>query len=252
MFVHLGRYLFALLLLLAAGCAAQGIYHTVRPGETMSAIARTYGRDEVELARINGIESADELRRGDRLFIPGATTVKTIKTASAKPVTRTELERNFPQEHPSKKQSGQPTQKTLRQAPERTMPLPVAKPEPERFAWPLRGDLVRRFGDKKPFPCKGLEIAAPSGTPVLAAAAGRVIYSDDGIRSFGHMIIVKHDDDYFTVYAFNQRNLVKSGDYVSRGEKIALSGTPPSRDRSCLYFEVRHRKEPVDPTFYLP
>jgi lipoprotein NlpD len=97
-----------------------------------------------------------------------------------------------------------------------------------------------------------VEISAVSGTPVLSAAAGRVIYSGDGIRTYGNLIILRHDNDFFTVYGFNQKNIVDAGTFVSKGERIALSGAPPAGGKPRLYFEIRRGKEPVDPIFYLP
>lgn len=237
-----------LTLLLLAGCASDGIYHTVRPGESLAGIARTYGRNEVGLARINGIAEPSALHSGDRLFIPGARAPRQVtppsSTATAKPSTVRQTP--FKPKAVSKPPPLVPTSAAKKS------PAPPLKPEPGRFQWPVRGELLRRFGDPKPFPCKGVEIAAPLGSPILAAAAGRVIYSGDGIRSFGNMVILKHDNDYFTVYAFNQRNLIESGSFVSKGERIALSGAPPEKARPRLYFEIRRHKEPVDPTFYLP
>jgi len=123
---------------------------------------------------------------------------------------------------------------------------------PGRFLWPVRGVLLRRFGSSGSTASKGLEIGVPTNTPVVAAAAGRVIYSGNGISSYGNLIIVKHDDMFFTVYGYNARNLISSGTFVSKGEKIALAGVPPAGGKPRLYFEIRYGKEAVDPTIYLP
>jgi lipoprotein NlpD len=87
---------------------------------------------------------------------------------------------------------------------------------------------------------------------VVSAAAGRVIYSGNGIRGYGNLIILKHDDSFYTIYGFNAKNLVESGSFVSKGEKIALAGSPPNGGSPRLYFEIRHGKTAVDPIFYLP
>ena len=99
---------------------------------------------------------------------------------------------------------------------------------------------------------KGIEIAVRSGSPVLAAEAGKAIYSGDGVNGYGHLIILQHENELFTVYGFNQKNLVRQGDFVSQGEKIALSGTPPAGGQARLHFEVRRGKQAVDPILYLP
>lgn len=256
--ISISRYLlisFFCALLLSA-CVQQGIYHPVQSGETLGQIARAYGRSEVQLARVNGIDAPKPLQKGELLFIPGAAAVR--KTASAPQVSKA------PSPLAGKAAlSAEP----VRSSPKKTMKkdLPARKSEVKKgekapspqgmkgnFSWPLQGTILRRFGDKVPFPCKGIEIAAPVGTPVLAAAAGRVIYSGDGISSFGNMIILRHDDDFYTVYAFTQKTYAKVGSYVSQDERIALSGVPPQGRSPRLYFELRFHKEPLDPTFYLP
>lgn len=241
---------------LMTGCSTPGIYHPVQAGETLGQIARAYGRSETQLARVNGIDAPQPLQKGTRLFIPGATALRrTAATASgatksSSPAGRKALTSAYSPTPAKKMQNSDDTiRKNVGASAVKPVPPDVVK---GRFAWPLQGALLRRFGDQNPFPCKGLEIAAPPGTPVLAAAAGRVIYSGDGISSFGNMIILRHDGDFYTVYAFAQKNFAKVGSFVSQKERIALSGVPPQGRSPRLYFELRHHKEPVDPTFYLP
>ena len=111
---------------------------------------------------------------------------------------------------------------------------------------------MRSFGQNGGQTCKGLQIAAPRGTPVLSAAAGKVTYSGGGIRGYGNLIIIKHDEVYFTVYGFNEKVLVEVGNYVSKGQKIAVSGVPADGGEPRLHFEIRRGKEAVNPIFYLP
>jgi lipoprotein NlpD len=240
------------LISLFAGCSTPGIYHPVQSGETLGQIARAYGRSETQLARVNGIDAPQPLQKGERLFIPGATAVRRLPATppvvkkSRPPSGRTAAKSGSSPAPPKKIQSRETavSKKSGSQVP----PAMVSG----SFSWPLQGALLRSFGDQKPFPCKGIEIAASPGTPVLAAAAGRVIYSGDGISSFGNMIILHHDDDFYTVYAFAQKNLVKVGSFVDKNERIALSGVPPQGRSPRLYFELRHHREPLNPTFYLP
>jgi murein DD-endopeptidase MepM/ murein hydrolase activator NlpD len=241
---------------LFAGCSAPGIYHPVQPGETLGQIARAYGRSETQLARVNGISAPQPLQKGERLFIPGATSLRRTTVAppgatQSSPASERAETTLVPSPPLTKKLQGKDA--ALRNKAEtqvvKSFPPEVVR---GRFSWPLQGELLRRFGDQNPFPCKGIEIAAPAGTPVLAAAAGRVIYSGDGISSFGNMIILRHDGDFYTVYAFAQKNFAKVGSFVSQNERIALSGVPPQGRSPRLYFELRYHKEPVNPTFYLP
>ncbi|HBT82160.1 MAG TPA: hypothetical protein DEB35_01565 [Desulfuromonas sp.] len=258
-------------LILLVGCGAGGgVYHRVGDGQTLYRISRTYGVDENYLARINGISDPTRLRTGDKIFIPGATRTLAVplpggkappspppaapSVAKAPPANPAKtLPPTLPPATPAAKPSVLPAP-PRKEVASTTGGTSAAKPPATtgRFLWPLRGPLLRRFGSGGGTSGKGLEIGAPVNTPVVAAAAGRVIYSGDGISSYGNLIIVKHDDTFFTVYGYNARNLVSSGTFVSKGEKIALAGTPPGGGKPRLYFEIRYGKEAVDPTIYLP
>lgn len=239
----------ALVLLMLCGCQpTSGVFHKVRDGQDLRQISRAYGVDEMTLARINGVDSPDAVGVGDTIFIPGARQVVNLPGAAERPA---------PPRPPasgkdSLKKTAAPAPLLRNPAPREASAAEPPKATRDRFVWPLKGEVVRRYGDRTPTPCKGIEIASPPATPVVAAAAGRVIYSGDGIRSYGNLVIVKHDDGYFTVYGYNRSNLVAAGKFVSRGERIALSGSPPSGAGARLYFEIRYGKEPVDPSFYLP
>lgn len=240
--------LLALLVLLNNGCET-GIYHTVKPGQTLYRISRTYGVDENYLARVNQVPDPTQLKSGTRLYIPGAERVLHVPVVAAAnppaPVVRV-------------------TQKpvvlsTQRPSVQTSPPVPAA-PQPttsavgvKKLKWPLRGKIVRSFSrEAKAGGGKGIEIAVRSGSDVTAAAAGKVIYSGDGVNGYGFLIILQHENDLFTVYGFNQRNIVKQGDFVSQGEKIALSGVPPAGGQPRLHFEVRQGKQAVNPILYLP
>ena len=239
------------LTLLFWGCTPRGgIYHTVREGQTLYRIGKTYGLDERYLARINSIDDPSRLRVGDRLFIPGASREKYVpSTVPSTPVeAASAAHRTPPSTRPAHAavSSGRSSAKRTNQPP----PIPPAKRG--RFTWPVRGKILKEFGTKGSAYRKGLEIAAAKGGTVVSAAAGRVIYSGNGIRGYGNLIILKHDDSFYTIYGFNAKNLVESGSFVSKGEKIALAGSPPNGGSPRLYFEIRHGKTAVDPIFYLP
>jgi lipoprotein NlpD len=252
-----------LLLLLPGACSSpRGVYHTVHEGQTLYRIGKTYGVDERYLARINRIDDPAQLRVGTRIYVPGADRVKEV------PV----LARPAPPVSPPSPGPKPPA--TVKKA--SPVPAPVARQQAKppvgnkpgsaagasadkaavaakgKFGWPLKGALLKGFGGVGGSPIKGVEISALPGTPVLSAAAGRVIYSGDGIQTYGNLIILRHDNDFFTVYGFNNKNIVDAGAFVSKGERIALSGAPPAGGKPRLYFEIRRGKEPVDPIFYLP
>ncbi|CAG9201963.1 LysM domain-containing putative peptidase lipoprotein YgeR (fragment) [Burkholderia gladioli] len=112
----------------------------------------------------------------------------------------------------------------------------------------MRGPILNQFDDSKN---KGVNIGGAAGTPVKAAADGRVVYAGNGLRGYGNLIIVKHDATYLTAYAHNRALMVKEGDSVTKGQKIAEMGNSDS-DRVMLHFEVRRQGKPVDPLKYLP
>jgi lipoprotein NlpD len=246
------------LLLLPSACSSpRGVYHTVHEGQTLYRIGRVYDIDERYLARVNRIDDPTQLRVGIRLFIPGASRLREVPVATAKapPAPQALLPRPAPKapaalQRPPAVPAPAPASRTPR-SPAAGKPA-AAVAVAGKFAWPLQGNLLKGFGGNGGSPIKGLEIAAARGTTIRSAAAGRVIYSGDGIRSYGNLIILKHDDDFFTVYGFNDKNIVEVGSFVSKGERIALSGVPPAGGKPRLYFEIRRGKEPVDPIFYLP
>ncbi|OEU62195.1 MAG: hypothetical protein BA870_07045 [Desulfuromonadales bacterium C00003094] len=239
------------------GCAApKGVYHTVQRGQTLYRIGQVYRADVNHLARVNRLTDRSQLEVGQRLFIPGASSVKYVPA--------TVLAR-------SKKSVKLPTRKN-KTTNTRTARPPVAAKAPKpvtadvsrsairakvkaakgTFIWPVRGSVLKKFGTKGSHANKGIEVAAAVGSCIVAAAAGKVTYSGDGITGFGNLIILKHDDSYFTVYGFNQANLVKSGSFVSQGQKIALAGRPPTGGQARLHFEIRRGKEAVNPVPLLP
>lgn len=129
---------------------------------------------------------------------------------------------------------------------------PQPKPragEPDRvdWAWPAPGRVVEKFEGNN----KGLAIAGRTGEPVLAAGDGRVVYSGSGLRGYGQLVIIKHNETYISAYAHNSRILVKEGQQVTRGQKIAEMGSSDA-DRTKLHFEIRRQGKPVDPLGHLP
>ena len=133
-------------------------------------------------------------------------------------------------------------------------PKPEAKPEPAGngdridWAWPASGKVIAAFNETS---SKGVDLAGKPGDPVLAAAGGRVVYAGTGLRGYGKLVIVKHDNSFLSAYAHNQNLLVKEGQAVSKGQKIAELGDTDS-DRPKLHFEIRRQGKPVDPSKYLP
>ncbi|MFK5925248.1 MAG: M23 family metallopeptidase [Desulfuromusa sp.] len=245
--------IFLLLILfsfLLSACEA-GIYHTVKPGQTLYRISRTYAVNEDYLARVNGISDPSQMPIGTRLFVPGAERVLSVPVIKPKSPTKTV---NIP-----KKKKATPSpwhkQKVKKTKSAITKPQILKTPatQVKKLQWPLRGKIVRSFSKTaKAGGGKGIEIAVRAGSDVQAAEAGKVIYSGDGVNGYAFLVILQHENDLFTVYGFNRKNFVRQGDFVSKGERIALSGTPPAGGKPRLHFEVRKGKLAVNPILYLP
>lgn len=238
-----------------AACAPTGIYHTVQPGQTLYRIALTYKVEERRLARINNIKDPTQLKASQRIFIPGATrkltvpstaTTGTKSTASSsrKATTAPKPESNAKtaQVKPPPGETTQNTKKTVS----------ASQPAKGVFVWPAQGKVLNKFGKQGQKVFKGIEIDLKKGSVVTAAASGKVIYSGNGIPGYGNLVIIEHSDNFFSIYGYNQKNLVKMDDFVGQGEKIALSGEPPNGQSARLHFEIRRGKAAVNPILYLP
>jgi lipoprotein NlpD len=139
-------------------------------------------------------------------------------------------------------------------------PTPTAAPEATPpaassangidWGWPATGKIVTSYIESTSAN-KGIDIAGTLGQPVLAAAAGKVVYSGSGLRGYGNLVIIKHDDTYLSAYAHNSKLLVKEGQSIVKGQKIAEMGSSDA-PRVQLHFEIRKFGKPVDPSKYLP
>jgi lipoprotein NlpD len=135
-------------------------------------------------------------------------------------------------------------------APEDRKEQPAADDDDKlEWMWPSQGKVIGEFNEAASL--KGLDIAGKNGQAVSAAAAGKVVYSGSGLRGYGKLVIVKHNKTYLSAYAHNSQILVKEGQNVSRGQKIAEMGDSDA-DRVKLHFEIRRFGKPVDPLKYLP
>ena len=130
-------------------------------------------------------------------------------------------------------------------------PLPPAPAGDEKvdWVWPAKGKIVTGFSDAGSL--KGIDIAGASGQPVAASAGGKVVYAGTGLRGYGKLIIIKHNGTYLSAYAHNKEILVKEGQQVAKGQKIAEMGNTDA-DQVKLHFEIRRQGKPVDPLRYLP
>jgi lipoprotein NlpD len=225
-------------------------YFTVRAGDNLIRIALEVGQNWRDLVRWNNLENPNRIEVGQvlRIVPPVATTAPVVvplpaPTVASTATTSTGVTTSAVTE-PSvtAKPLTTPTRPT-------TPPPPASAGEDEvSFIWPATGSVVATFDDQKN---KGVGIAGKLGDPVVAAADGRVVYAGSGLRGYGNLIILKHNNTYLTAYAHNQMLLVKEDQDVKQGQKIAEMGSSDA-DRVKLHFEVRRLGKPVDPARYLP
>jgi lipoprotein NlpD len=214
-------------------------YYRIHYGDTLDAIAFRQGVDSKRLVRWNELEPPYRIYAGKLLRVAppegGASPEsKGAPQVAAKPQKGRKPAAAVPANPVAAKQppSGEGGRKGL------------------RWGWPMDGRVVQTFrrGDRTR---QGIRIAGRAGEPVLAAAAGRVVYSGSGLKGYGNLIIVKHNDEYLSAYGFNRRLLVEEGDRVKRGQRVAEVGQA-SGGEYLLHFEIRRDGTAVDPLAYLP
>lgn len=252
-------------------------FYTVRKGDTLFSIALDQGLDYRELAEWNGITDPGVISTGQMLRLRAPTTAATIAPLRTSPAVEGRPITGMQEAKPS--EPGAPSQmKTEPQAVRvpytddayaqlshaKIASAPVGRPAPARpsqrrapegesdeiaWTWPANGKVISTFNDAAKL--KGISIAGKLGQPVTASAAGRVIFSGTGIRGFGKLIVIKHNDTFLSVYAHNSELLVKEGQKVTKGQKIAEMGKTDA-DQVKLHFEIRRFGKPVDPMKLLP
>jgi lipoprotein NlpD len=205
--------------------------HVVHHGETLYSIAWRYGLDYRQLARRNGLTSPYYVRSGELLYLNTTAPVATRTANKAVMAPTPVLSAIFSPEINADNY------------------FATAK-EPQAavgtWAWPARGNIIGEFSSLN----KGINISGAAGAPIYAAAAGKVVYSGNGLRGYGNLLIIKHNSTFLTAYAHNQKNLVVEGQWVKIGQVIAEMGDTGSR-RVMLHFEIRVSGQPVNPLLYL-
>lgn len=237
----------------SVACAPTGIYHTVKPGQTLYRIALTYDIDEASLARINNIKDPRSLKANQKVYIPGVTQLRKVPvTAAARKPTAAKVTKSVKTPVKANTATAKPKKKVATKTKTAAKKPLATKPQKGLFVWPVQGKILNKFGKQGQKVYKGVEIATPKGTVVKASAPGKVIYSGDAIPGYGNLVILEHSDSFFSVYGYNDKCLVKKDAFVGQGDKIALSGTPPSGQSARLHFEIRKGKSAVNPILYLP
>ena len=238
----------------------RGKAYTVRKGDTLSQIALDQDVDAYEVARLNGLRPPYIIRIGEVLTLPGNASTRTVAVSpnagtSRKTTRKTSgVVKKVPAKPPVWSSPPKPTvtaQTTTPQARPTRVPAPPPK-SGNGFIWPLKGKVISNFGAKpKGLRNDGVNILARRGTPVLAAENGVVAYAGNELRGFGNLLLIKHAGGYVTAYAHNHELLVKRGQKLKRGQKIATVGSTGNVTKPQLHFEIRKGKTARDPRKYL-
>jgi lipoprotein NlpD len=242
--------------------------HVVQKGDTLYSIAFNYGFDYHELAELNGIQNPGAISIGQEIKLFPGKTASVARPAESKQAES--LIREQPKVVKYAYSDAAMAQIEKVQEPGAVLAVkpeakPKAEPKPdnkmesadtsdgddEALEWsmPVQGKLIGEFSESANR--KGIDIAGKLGQPIIASAPGKVVYSGSGLRGYGKLIIIKHNKTYLSAYAHNDQILVKEGQAITRGQKIAEMGNTDA-DQVKLHFEVRRFGKPVDPAKYLP
>lgn len=256
-------------------------FHTVKRGETLYSIALEHGQDYKDVAAWNNLDNPNRIHVGQQLRIAPAegeapvAVVKPVTSAApletrpmgAKPVAAANTDALKREPRGGKLPWSEQALASLREpaplpakAAEKPAEKPADKPsetlpaaagdEAIEWAWPAPGTPLAGYSEGAGGN-KGIDIAGQTGEPVAAAAAGKVVYVGGGLRGYGNLVIVRHNATYLSAYGHNSKILVKEGQSVTRGQKIAEIGSSDA-DQAKLHFEIRRQGKPIDPLKYLP
>ncbi|MCX7259864.1 MAG: peptidoglycan DD-metalloendopeptidase family protein [Burkholderiales bacterium] len=230
-------------------------YYSVKSGDTLIRIGMDNGQSWRDIARWNNIENPNLIETGQVLRVtppeetgvvvrPVSSTNVVTSPAPANTASAPTPASNTASVRPPASAANPPNAST----PANNLANSDSVEDTVSFQWPTRGNVLAGFDEVKN---KGIDIAGKAGDPVLAAADGKVVYAGSGLRGYGNLVILKHNNTYLTAYAHNQSLLVKEDQAIKRGQKIAEMGNSDA-DQVKLHFEIRRQGKPVDPAKYLP
>lgn len=224
-----------------SGPDRRALVHIIRRGETLYSIAWQYGKNVRDLARWNAIVPPHTILPGQKLRLTAPPQAAPGTARAAPPPSK-------PQVTPKPPKPAQPPTRTTK-----PNPKPVVAASAHglvRWQWPVKGRLLRTFSATDSTR-NGIDISGTFGQPVIAASAGRVVYSGNGLVGYGNLIIINHGGDYLSAYGHNRELLVHEGDTVKNGQLIARMGKADN-GQPYLHFEIRRHGRPVDPMPLLP
>ena len=209
--------------------------HIVRPGDSVYVISQRYAVSQYQLAQLNYLKPPFELKIGQKLQLPNSLDFSVLDVGLPDGVSSTNIA------HPT------PTETSVPTAPRKRFVAPSLAGS-SGFTWPVQGEIITEFGpSQRGVHNDGVNIAASEGASVGAAAKGRVAFVGTNIKSFGKLVLVKHDGGIITAYAHLGDISVKEGDIVTAGQSIGTIGRSGRVDSPQLHFEIRKSRQPVDP-----
>lgn len=215
-------------------------YYTVKPGDTLIRIGLDTGQNFRDIVRWNNLENPNLIEVGQVLRI--------VPPSSDNPLVVVRPVTSGMQGSTTAAPPVRPASAASNPVTAASSPQPTATEDDIAWIWPAQGKLIAGFDELKN---KGYDIDGNAGDPIIAAGDGRVVYAGAGLRGYGNLIILKHNNTFLTAYAHNQTLLVKEDQSVKKGQKIAEMGNSDA-DRVKLHFEIRRQGKPVDPAKYLP
>jgi murein DD-endopeptidase MepM/ murein hydrolase activator NlpD len=209
--------------------------HIVRPGDSVYVISQRYAVSQYQLAQLNFLKPPFELKIGQKLQLPNSLDFSVLDVGLPDGVSGTNIAQPAP------------TKTSVPAAPRKRFVAPSLAGS-SGFSWPVQGEIIAEFGpSQRGVHNDGVNIAASEGASVGAAAKGRVAFVGTNIKSFGKLVLVKHDGGIITAYAHLGDISVTEGDIVTAGQSIGTIGRSGRVDSPQLHFEIRKSRQPVDP-----
>jgi lipoprotein NlpD len=236
--------------------------YTVKSGDTLYSIAWSCGLDYRDVAKLNNLPASYQIKVGQILHLVPPNKSKKNKNVNVSKIVAAQLDASATTDQTT---AGNSASTSSDNTDVESVPsaAPVAAPKLTTkvysvstvtnsgitWAWPARGHVIHNYAA-----CgfnKGIDITGKMGSPILAAASGKIVYAGNGLRGYGELVIIKHNDLFLSAYAHNQRLCVQDGQIVKIGQVIAYMGNTEAR-RVMMHFEIRKAGKPVDPLSYLP
>lgn len=224
-----------------------GAYYVVQKGDTLFSIAWFSGNDYQDLARINKIKAPYNIYPGQKIILKRRVNDKQSQVQTSSGQT-SKIKSNQAVDRPSKQAYGK-SEKIVKKG----SSGPFAGEFPDQVSewlWPTSNAVTKGFSANEAGN-KGLDFSGNIGSPILAAASGKVVYTGNALRGFGNLVIIKHSEAYLTAYAHNDQILVKEQQWITAGQQIATMGKSGTEEVK-LHFEVRYKGKSVDPLRFLP